>query len=147
MMAVIRTDIRNLREAARRIRFEQVPGINETDVQNAIEHVAGLAINTSILELVTAAGTVNVGADEPGFDITSSVAGTVDFDLPASASRDGKPIVIVDGGGVLFTYNATLTPQPGETIRGMNPYTIAGNYGLYVLYPRKDNIGYHLGEQ
>lgn len=141
-MSLIKTDLRNLRASARRLQFEASTGIPRFDVQRAIEYVAGLTSAT--LTRVAAAGAVAVAAADPGYEIDSTVAGQVAFTFPTSASRGGVPILIIDAGGVFFTYNGLVTLQSGETVRGSQTMILDGNYGFYLFRPRADGTGYNV---
>lgn len=142
-MAIIRTDLHNLRPSARRLQFEYSTGIPRYDVQSAIEYLNSVSPNATLTP-ISAAGSVTVGNTDLGYEILSSVAGQVSFTLPSSANRAGVPIVIIDAGGVFFTYNGLVTLQSGETVRGSQTMILDGNYGYYTFRPKAAGSGYNL---
>lgn len=142
-MSLIKTDLSNLRHSARRIRFEASSGIPRYDVQRAIEYLNSLSPNVALTQ-IAAAGSTTVGNADAGYEILSSVAGQVSFTFPASADRAGAPIIIIDAGGVFFTYNGLVTLQSGETVRGSQTMILDGNYGYYVFRPKAAGGGYNL---
>lgn len=131
---LVKTDLQNTRQSARRIKFEPTAPITATDVQEAIEQIA----TTPSVPITP----TNVGASPYAPVIGDSLlwvdtsAGAITISLPTGASRAGRALQVKDITGDAFANNITLDPQPGETIDGLDPMLIDVDYGGYTLYPK-----------
>lgn len=94
--------------------------------------------------LVTAAGGVNVDADDADIIvIVKTVGAATTVDLPPASDR-AKPVKIVDGKGDAATHNITVVPQSGETIMASVDYhyVIDSDGGSVRLTPLADGSGW-----
>lgn len=145
-MTILKTDLVNTRESARRIRVEPFNLLTATNVQDALEQFSNVLPGDTTIREVTAAGAVAVlpGDFEVGINKTVGAATTVN--LPAVASWLGRltefALVIKDLKGDAQTNNITLVPNGAETIEGLAAYPIAQDYGLVRLRPREDLTGW-----
>lgn len=88
---------------------------------------------TEALRVVTAAGAQTVSATEPGLVINKGVASATPITLPTVASRNGKPVRIVDFGGTTSIANpVTITPAGVEKIMNQTGWELSspGNLRL-----------------
>lgn len=131
-MPVVRTDLRNTRESARRLRFEPASPLTATDVQKAIEQVLTLPQTVNPTN-VAVSPYAPVLADSVLW-VDTSAARVIN--LPTGASRAGRPLQIKDITGSAFANNITINPSGAETVDGLAPLLIDINYGGYTLYPK-----------
>lgn len=119
-MTTVRTDLGDLKESARRLRFEKSTSVTSTSVQEAIEElVASLLPINRTRRVVTGDFTVL-----PTDDIIilakespSSTAAT----LSSSASMAGREVDVYDATGNAGT--VTFTPNGSETVNGLSSFT------------------------
>ena len=88
---------------------------------------------------VTAAGAIAIAAGDEIINMNVST-GTPTAALPASATRNGKPLVFKDAGGQWGAHNFTATPSGAERIDGMANIVGRTNYGRIVLRPYNDGV-------
>jgi len=131
-MPVVRTDLRNTRESARRIRFEPVSPITATDVQEAIRQVT--LVTPSIAPTNVAASPYAPALGDTLLWVDTSAPRIIN--LPTGASRGGKALEIKDITGNANANNITINPSGAETIDGLAPMLIDINYGGVTLYPK-----------
>jgi hypothetical protein len=134
-MTMVRTDLGNTRESARRLRFEPTGAVTQTNVQKAIEQVATTPQAISGTAVNAAASPYTVLASDTVLYVDSS-AGPVNILLQASADRLGVPLVVKDVGGAANTNNITLTPNGAETLDSLAALVINSDYGGFRLNPR-----------
>lgn len=134
-MVVVRTELRDTREAAKRLRFEPNNRISATNVQDAI---TGL-VNVGTARLPAAAASVNIlNSDvEVGIDTAASA---VSVQLPsvaawASLNTTGLELTIFDLTGHATAHNITPVLFGSDSfVQGTTPI-ITGNFGLMKLRP------------
>lgn len=134
-MPVIRTDLRNTRESAERIRFEPGGGVLATNVQDAIMESATTIPSIDPTTVTSAMSPYLVQNTDTLLWVDTSL-GPVEIDLSTGASRAGRTLEIKDITGNAAVNPITLDPQPAETVDGMDPYPIDINFGGATLYPK-----------
>lgn len=139
-MAVLKTDLRNTQESAKRERFEPTGAIIATNVQDAISQVATTPVGVN-------ATPVNSGmspyAPLPTDSVlyVDSTGGPVVINMPLAVARGGLALTIKDVGGSASTNNITINASGAETIDSITPMLIASDFGGYKLNPRS-GVGY-----
>src|ERR1019366_8865706 len=121
-------------ESARRIRFEPVPGIIATDVQNAILQV----VQSAILLPSTAVTfglpyTVNA-ADRILLVDTAGGSGTIL--MMSAAGRNGVDLTIKDITGHAAANVISVAMSGLETADGLDPYPIDSNFAAVRFVPQ-----------
>lgn len=133
---LVKTDYGILRESARQIRFEQVPGNQATNVQQAIQSVTNV-VPTARLPAANPSITVTTSDVEVGIDTGTS---GVTVSLPAVAgwsvaNADGLALVIFDYTGHASAHNIQFVLSGSDQfVQGISP-VIATNFGLLRLRP------------
>lgn len=134
-MPTIRTDLGDTRESARRLRFEPVGLITDTDVQKAIERAA-----TQVQPITSTAVTFGMSPYTvlPTDTVlyVDTAGGAITINLQAAASRNGVPLSIKDVTGHANANNITITPNGAETIDTLAMLPINADFGGYKLAPR-----------
>lgn len=98
------------------------------------------------LVIVTAAGTVTVGAGDGTIALNKAVQSDTPIDLPAVATRGGLPLTITDFSGNGGTI--TITPAAGETIMSASTAVLysggagVGSASAITLVPSTDLSGW-----
>lgn len=145
-MTILKTDLVNTRESARRIRVESFGLLDATNVQKALEQFASALPSATTVREVTAAGVVTVTTSDLEVGINKTVGAATTVNLPAAGTWAGRltefALVIKDLKGDAQTNNITLVPSGLETIEGLATYPIAQDYGLARLRPRADLTGW-----
>ena len=135
-MVVIRTDVGDTIEEARRIRFEPNLPFTATNVQDAIQQ-GNIFPKTILPTVVTGMMSPYAPSGVDTILLVDTTAGPVTINLPPSASRNGLELTIKDGGGHAATNVITIVPNGAETIDGINPaYLIDSNYAGVKLGPQ-----------
>ena len=137
-MVVLRTDLSNTKELARRERFEPIGNITATNVQEAIQQASG-SFEVGTARLPAAAVTVNILAADIEVGINTGTAPT-SCPLPsvaawAAANPNGLELVIFDYTGNAATNN--VTPSLNGTdifVQGVTPIIKSG-FGGFALRP------------
>lgn len=134
-MSTIQTTLGAERESARLIRFETAAGINQTNVQKAIEQLATSppAINPTPVTVANSPFAVN--SNHSLLEVDTS-GGPVTITLQPGAVRNGRTLAIKDITGNGATNNITLQPNGGETVDQLAPFLIRTDFGGVVLNPR-----------
>lgn len=138
-MVVIRTDVGDTIESARRIRFEPTAPFTATNMQDAITQ------GNSIPSAVSA---TNVNAAMSPYEVqpldtvllVDTTGGPVTVNLPPGIERSGLEITVKDAGGNANNNPITIAPDGAETIDGLTPYVIDSSYAGVKLGPT--NTGY-----
>lgn len=141
-MVTVSTNLGNIEEAARLLRFEPTGTISATNTQKAIEEVesdaAGSLQPLTTPTVVTATG--NVAATS--VIVQTNQAGAITLTLPLSAdwatnnSKYGLPLTIFDISGAASINNVTINCSGGQTISGLTSLAINTDYGGFRLEPR-----------
>lgn len=140
-MVEVKTNL-TTKESARKLRVEPTGALTQTNVQKALEQIfSGIY---ELIREVTSGATVDVSSSEAGVGINKTVGSSTIVNLPASASRLGKPTVVVDIKGDAATNNITIVPTGIETVAGATSETIANNFGARELVPLPGGAGYYL---
>jgi len=132
-MALARTDLRNTRESAKRIRFERASGLQATNVQDAISEAAAQPV--VITPTTVGATPYNVLNTDTVLYVDTSI-GPVTINLQPAAGRGGRPLEIYDVTGNAAANPISLVPSGAETVDGQAPFPIDMNYGGVNLYPK-----------
>lgn len=138
-MVRVVTDLGDLRESARRLRFEQTAGISDTDVQDAIKtldtrtNIGTIAVKASAATVTLSTSDIEVGID------TRSTAVTVDLPSAAAwaaANPNGLELWITDYYGNASANNITPSLFAGDSFQygGVVP-KITMNFGRLALRP------------
>lgn len=133
-MAIVQTDLRNTIESARRIRFESVPSITATNVQDAISQAAALAPSSSPTVVTFAMSPYAVQSADRILLVNTS-AGPVSIVLPTAAARNGLDLLVKDSTGNADANNITVTFASGGTVDGLNQVPINNPYGYFRFNP------------
>lgn len=132
-MPIIETNLRNTRESARQIRFEQTLTIPATDVQDAIQQVNQLIapipipVNSGMSPYTPLPNDLMLLVDTSGGPVTI---------LMPSAIQRGLPLEIKDDTGNADANNISITFTGGETLDGLAPYKIDSKFGAVTLAPQ-----------
>lgn len=134
-MGNIVTDLRDTRDTAKRMRYEQVTPFNPaTNVQDAIAFFSSILLPT-----VTPIAQANYTALAGDRIIEVNFAGNVAITLGPTSARNGLPLEIKDisGGLAAGGWTITITPDAadGGGIDGMASLPIATDYESFQLRP------------
>lgn len=139
-MAIVGTDLRNTIESARRIRFEPVPGITATDVQNAISQVQSEVVPTPT-PVTFAMSPYNVVATDRVLLVDTS-GGAVTINMMAAAARNGLDLTIKDDTGNAPANPISAVMNGAEKADNLSPYPIDGAYAAVRFVPQSG--GYYV---
>lgn len=143
-MTTLRTDLRNTRDAADRVRFRPLSDVLDTNVQDAIADVdARIALLESEgVRYFTGPGNTSLLSTDKFLDVNTGAAAIVN--LPAVAGRDGP--ATIKGTGATETNTVTITPNAvGETIDGMATVVISTDGGAFTIRPNEAKTKWLLG--
>jgi hypothetical protein len=146
-MTTVRTDLRNTRDDAARLRFAPSSVVPETNVQDAIDSngaaIADLEKGDAITE-ITAAGDVQVTNEYGVWLINKAVGAATVVNLDRASTFTHK-VQIKDKKLDGATNNITITPHSDDVngIDGMASVTIATDGGGFTLIPT--TLGWSLG--
>ncbi len=134
-MSTIRTTLGSEREAARLIRFENAAGINQTNVQKAIEQLATSppAVSPTAISFVMSPYTPTT--NDSLLEIDTS-GGAVIINLQPSVARNGRKLAIKDASGNASTNNISLVGNGAQTTDGLPTFLIRTDFGGVEIYPR-----------
>lgn len=131
-MTIVRTDIRERKESARRERFEPTGVLTQTNVQKAIEQAVSLGSSASIVNFAASPYTVK---PSDRFLSVDTSGGAVTINLDVASNRSGMPITIKDVTGSASTNNITINRNGAETIDSLTALTISADFGGVRLVP------------
>lgn len=138
-MTIVRTDMRDTIESARRERFEPVGLITETNVQKAIEQVSAQSQNVpSPVPTPVNASPYNVQPTDRILEI--SIPGAV-INLDPTSGRGGLDLQIKDVSGLVSSNPPTTTtkifPNVADTglIDAQPELDITADYQAFTLRP------------
>ncbi len=134
-MTIIRTDLRNTREAAHEIRSQSFGAITAVDVQSALEQITTTPKSISPTNISSVNSPYAVLVSDTLL-LVDTAGGAVTINLPAQISRGGVPLTIKDSTG----HNPiSVVPIAGETIdltfTNAAPYLIDSNFGAARFGP------------
>lgn len=132
-MPIIETNLRNTRESARQIRFEQTLTIPATDVQDAIQQVNQLINPTPIP--VTPVMSPYTPLPTDLLLLVNTSTGPVTILMPPAAQR-GLQLEVKDDTGNADANNISITFSGIETLDGLSPYLIDSKFGAVTLAPQ-----------
>lgn len=152
-MGVVRTDLRETQEAARRIRFEPTASIPQTNIQQAIEQVQTNAVVLAAAATVSgnaAAGytpTVVTFAMSPYAPLATdtvllvdTTGGAVVISMPLSATRltakGYVPLTVKDDVGNSDVAAITVNRAGAELLDGLTSYPIDSKYAAVTFMPK-----------
>lgn len=133
-MAVMKTDLGDLKENAKRLRFEQQGSITATNVQDAIVQAATNPPGISGTSVDVAMSPYAVLPTDTVIYVDTS-GGPVTIAMPAPAARNTLPLTIKDVSGNANANNITISGQTIDGIASPN-YKINMDFGGVRLYPR-----------
>ena len=134
-MVVIRTDVGDTFESARRIRFEPNLPFTATNVQDAIEQ--GNSFPKTIDPTPVNAGmSPYTPTGQDTILLVDTTAGPVTINLQPGASRNRLELTVKDAAGHAAANPITLQPNGGETIDNLSPYVIDSNFAGVKLGPQ-----------
>ena len=127
-------------EKARRVRVEPTTTVGgnivATNVQEALQDLdSAIQTGKGQLDIITAAGAVNVGTLEAGVAINKTVGAATTVNLPAACVRNGLPVIVKDMKGDAATNNITVVPNGADTIDGHANDVIAINLASRTYRP------------
>lgn len=135
-MVTVRTDLGDLRESARRTRFEQTADILDTNVQDAIKSLDAnvIASKTRVQRSITTIGSLPIVATDSILNINN--AGNLAPVVPLASTRNGAPLTFKNLPG---SHLQTLTQTAPDTLEGQN--TLPLNPGASItLVPYNDGV-------
>lgn len=132
-MTQVSTDLRNTREAARRIRFDPVAPITATNVQDAIQQFGGLIVPNPTS--VTFAMSPYTPLPTDRILMVNTSIGPVSIIMPPAAARSGLDLEVKDATGNADPNNITVTFTGGEKRDGIAPVIINNPYGYAKFNP------------
>lgn len=130
-MTMVKTDLGKMRESAKTERFMPSASIRATNVQDAIEAVAG----QPKVVVPTHVTVTPYNATASDSYLLVDVAGPVTINLPTIASRGGLPLTIKDGSSAAATNNITIIPNGAETIDTLAQIVITQDSGAFNIVP------------
>ena len=137
---LVKTDLRTLRESARAIRFYPVPGIDATNVQDAIEDVATGGGGTSPPSLtptaVNAAMSPYAVLPTDYLILVDCSGGAVVLTMGLAALRSNRAVTIKDDSGDSAANNITINATAPDTIDEAASYVLATNFDAITLNPK-----------
>lgn len=133
-MTLLRTDLGNLKESARRERFEPTGSISETNVQKAIEQVASQPPVLAQTNITAAMSPYTVLATDVFLAVDPS-GGAVRIDMQPNLDRDGVGLTIKDVTGHAATNAISIYGNGSELIDTLSPYPINSDFGGVYLVP------------
>jgi hypothetical protein len=138
MRSGVMTNLLDVQEDARHLRFEPTTDIMAVNVQRAIEMALEIAQATAarIANVVTVTGTPFIPTAEMDIILVSLAAPAV-INLPLAITRGGKALIIKDISGHASTNNITIGRATGDAfgIDGLVSVVIATDMGGYSLTP------------
>lgn len=141
-MPIARTDMRDTRESARRIRFEPTTTIPQTDVQLAIEAAAALAVAPPGFTptVVTFAMSPYAPSITDTYLLVDTTGGAVTIQLPLSAARLGAsgyvPLTVKDDTRNAAANVISVVRSGAELIDGFITYPLDANAIATTFLPK-----------
>lgn len=121
---------------------QQVVAQSTVDGSFGLITVAQLIAASQTQQIKTAAGDVNVSANDGLIIINKTVGAATQVNLPASSTKVG-PVKVVDFKGDAGTNNITVALVGSDKLNGnLTTWTVASDGGSIVLTPLNDGSGY-----
>ena len=150
-MSVVQTDLRiSPVAAAWNVSYEPSPGVNEVNVQDAIEAVqanvvAAAAVPPAIVPTAVnfAMSPYTVLATDYLLEVDTT-GGAVSIQTAASASRSNKPFTVKDIAGNAAVNAISVLRTGAETIDGLTSYPMDSAYDAKTFKPKLAGAGYEV---
>lgn len=133
-MTTVSTDMRQTRESARRIRFEPTLPFTATNVQDAIQQVATIAVPATT-PITFAMSPYTVLATDRILLVNTS-AGAVTINMMPAAARNGLDLEIKDDTGNAATNAISVVANGAETIDTFATYLIDAPFAAVTFLPK-----------
>ena len=135
---LVKTDLRTLRESARAIRFYPVPGIDATNVQEAIEETYAAASGPPSITPTAVNAAMSPYAVLPTdyLILVDCSAGPVVLTMGLASLRDNRAVTIKDDSGDSAANNITINATAPDTIDEAASYVLATNFDAITLNPK-----------
>lgn len=153
-MTTMITDMRETREAARRLRYEPSTGVAATNVQTAIETVQANLVAAVAVASVTPPAIVPTSvtfAQSPYTVLPTdyllevdTTGGAVSIQTAASASRGNKPFTVKDIAGNAAVNAISVLRTGAETIDGLTSYPMDSAFDAKTFKPKLAGTGYEV---
>lgn len=149
-MSTMTTDMRETREAARRLRYEPSAGISATNVQTAIEAVQANVVAGPVVPPAIVPTAVNFAMSPYTVQSTDyllevdTTGGAVVIQTQASASRVNKPFTVKDIAGNAAVNAISVLRTGAETIDGLTSYPMDSAYDAKTFKPKLAGTGYEV---
>lgn len=140
-MTQIETSLRNTKQSARRLRFEQVSPFTATDTQTAIQQAGAAAAGGTAPPALTptpvdaTASPYTILGSDYLVEVDTS-AGPVTVVAPAAASRNNVGFYVKDIAGSAGTNAITVSRSAADTIDGFASYPINVDFGSAFFQPK-----------
>jgi hypothetical protein len=140
-MTTVRTDLRNTRESARRIRFEPSGDMTQTNIQKEIEELdARIPQSAPNSRTVTTAGAIAIAITD--VFVYFNKADAADINLPDSVAwaaywnKSDFDLYLADVSGAASANNLTIKPYGTQKLDGvLVSILISTDFGSYRLRP------------
>lgn len=149
-MTTMTTDMRETREAARRLRYEPSAGVAATNVQTAIETVQANVVTGSVTPPAIVPTPVTF-AQSPYTVLPTdyllevdTTGGAVSIQTAASASRGNKPFTVKDVAGNAAVNAISVLRTGAETIDGLTSYPMDSAFDAKTFKPKLAGTGYEV---
>lgn len=140
-MAIVQTDLRNTIESAKRIRFEPVPGIMATNVQDAISQVQAEVVPTPTAIAFAASPYTVLATDR--ILVVDTAGGAITINMMAAAARGGLDLTIKDDTGHAAANPISVVRNGADTIDLLTTYPMDSNFAAARFVPQVG--GYYVG--
>ena len=136
-MTQVATDLRQTRESARRIRFESIPTVPATNVQQAIEQVAAQVSGVVIPTAVDVAMSPYEVLAADRVLLVDTSGGPVAIHMMLAADRGGIDLTVKDDTGNAGGANGiSVIPAGGETIDNLTVYPVDSAFAAAKFVPQ-----------
>lgn len=153
-MTTMTTDMRETREAARRLRYEPSAGVTATNVQTAIETVQANLVAAVAVAAVTPPAIVPKAVNFAMSPYTvlptdyllevDTTGGVVVIQTQASASRGNLPFTVKDITGNSPVNAISVVRTGAELIDGLTAYPMDSAYDAKTFKPKLAGTGYEV---
>lgn len=133
-MTQIATDLRNFRGDSNTFRFDPVPPLTATNVEDAILQIMAIA-NPPPTTITSVMSPYTVLATDRILLVNTSV-GPVTINMMAGAARGGLDIEIKDDTGNARTNAISVVRNGADLIDGLTTYPIDSNFAAVKFQPK-----------